>query len=191
MTVVHDNSVSTIARTKDRLHLQQDLEPDDQPGFGPATLLLGTIGGLLTGVCMMAAAGCIASEASVQELQSVALSDVETAAQSLVAAQAVGLIEEAKACRRPLGSLVVQATGKAGGTVRFRSGTYVSPAIRLGQQPGRVAVPFPAPIEAGHGQIFLDNNSDGADVFLMPGFRSGAGPSTSVINVRWDPKASC
>ena len=191
MTVAEDKAASIVVSTEQRQWSGQKLEPDERPGFGPAALLVGAIGGLLTGACMLAAAGYTSPEPIVQELQSVALSDVETAAQSLVAGQAVALVEEAKACRRPLASLVVQASGKAGGTVRFRSGTYVSPNIRLGQRPERVAVPFPAPVEAGRGQIFLDNGSDGADIFLTPGFRSGAGPSTSVINVRWNPKASC
>lgn len=165
--------------------------PDARAGFGPLALLIGACGGLLTGACMVAAASLVSVGANVHNLQRVALNDVETAAQSLVAGRAAALVEDAKACRRPLGFLVVQATGKALGTVRFRSGGYVSPYLRLGPQAERVALPFPAPLEAGHGQIFLDNNADGADVFLLPGVRIGAGASTHVINVTWNPKAPC
>ena len=192
MTIAPNVEVETVAaQNKTGQVSSRNFQPESRPAFGPTALVIATVGGLLTGTFMVAAASWLSQVPGAQDLQRIAASDIETAAQSLVAGQAAALVEEAKTCRRPLASLVVQATGKAIGTVRFRSGGYVSPNVQLSLQVERVALPFPAPLEAGHGQIFLDNKSDGADVFLLPGFRVGAGSSTSVIDVRWDPKGPC
>ena len=183
-----EGSISRRARLDEEP--ARDVVGYEVPAFGWLALLIGLCGGLLTGAGI-AAAHWASSEPEGQELQRIAAEDVEAAAQSLVAGSAAALVEGAKACTKPLGVLVVHATGRGSGNVRFHSGTYVSPYIRLGPRAERVALPFPAPVEAGHGQIIMDNNSDGADVFLSPGFRAGAGPSRRVIAVHWNAKAPC
>ena len=85
----------------------------------------------------------------------------------------------------------MRATGSLKGSVRFRSGTYVSPNLRLGPQADRIALPYPAPYATGHGQITVENNTDGADVFLSPGIHVGTGQVSRLINVRWNPDGPC
>ncbi len=152
---------------------------------------LGIAGGLATGLALAATLIAIAPETSEFEMQQVASDEVATASQSLLASAAPALVEEAKSCRRPLAYVVIRGTEQGGGTVRLRVGTYVSPPIRLGPNPARIALPFPEPYASGRGQITVENKSAGVELFLVPGTKLPPGPGVTVLNVHWIPKASC
>ncbi len=159
--------------------------------FGARTAFVMAVGGLLTGSLVLAALSAGTRGGADYELQPVAKSEIAAASQSLLPAQAAMLTEQAEACRAPLASLMVRATGSFNGSVRIRSGAYVSPNVRLGPQPDRIALPYPAPYVTGHGQIAVESNADGMDVFLSPGIHIGASQSPTLINVRWNPDAPC
>ena len=148
------------------------------------------LGGLLTGACIASPLLVGAPGSATFNLQQVASEDLDAASQSLTALNAAALVDEAKKCRQPLATLLVRSTG-ASGTIRFHSGAYLSPRLRLVGGVNRIALPFPAPYEAGRGQIVVENNSAGADIFLKPGFRLNAGPGTAIADVVWNPKAPC
>ena len=148
------------------------------------------VGGLLTGaVAALLALFIPASTAST--LERVSLADIDAAQQSLFASNAFALAEDAKSCRRPLAALALRAVGTTGGVVRLRSGAYRSPNIKIGPALEKLALPFPAPIELGHGQIFVEAKSDGVEIFLKPGIIIPAGEASTMINVKWNPKSSC
>ncbi len=161
------------------------------PLFGWSAALVVAVGGLLTGglVATVLAAGSHAS--GDYQLSPIAKGELAVASQSLIPSQAAGLVEQAMTCRAPLASLMVRATGSPKGLVRLRSGAYVSPNLQLGPQPDRIALPYPAPYAMGHGQVVIEGDGNGADVFLSPGVHIAGGQTSTVINVRWDPNAPC
>lgn len=149
------------------------------------------VGGLVTGALIAAVLAASVPAPLDLTLQQVATADIEAASQSLVAGSAAALVQDAKSCRRPLAFLLVRSTSTAGGRVRFRSGSYLSPFLKVGPGVERLALPFPAPYEVGRGQIFIDNEAGGAEIFLTPGFKIGPGPTTAIADVHWNPKAPC
>ena len=187
-----DTDITAVKAERPITGRREHLEPDAPPspsGWSAAVIMV--IGGLLTGGLVVTGLGAGTRAGEGYQLEPVAKGEIGAAAQSLVPAQAAGLVEQAKTCRAPLASLMVRATGSPKGLVRFRSGTYQSPNLQLGPQPDRIALPYPAPYTTGYGQIEVESNAEGADVFLSPGVHIGAGRRSTVINVRWDPNVPC
>ena len=158
--------------------------------FRPAAAALTLIGGLATGSAL-AAMLAWSTTPQVVTLEPVAVADIDAAATSLFGPTMVATVDAAKSCRRPLAFITVRPTGDTLGTLQFRSGGYVSPNIKLGRGPFRLALPFPAPVSAGAGQIFVAGNTGGAAVFLRPGVVIPPGAQDMVINVTWNPKLTC
>jgi len=76
---------------------------------------------------------------------------------------------QATGCPRPLAWVsLMQAPGQPPATIRLRSGSYFSPEFKLTGQPVRVAIPYPAPYEAGHGTLMAMQSGGGAVVALVP-----------------------
>ena len=74
--------------------------------------------------------------------------------------------------------------------VRIRSGSYLSPPIKLTTTPQRVAIPYPAPYPAGRGVLTLIGEADQVGFYLTPGGIhnvNGAYP----VNVRWQVRNPC
>ena len=185
-------SAARLERDDVPIREQQVAEPASlKRRFDLRSAVLMVAGGLLTGSLIASSFVAGAPTPAAFTLQQVATEDLDAASQSLVSTSAAALVDEAKSCRRPLAFLLIRSTAPGTGTVRFRSGAYVSPNLRLGFGVERIALPFPAPYEVGHGQITIENNSGGADIFLTPGFTIGAGPGTATANVHWNPKAPC
>ena len=62
--------------------------------------------------------------------------------------------ERAGGCPVPLAWITVSpAAGQQKGTIRLRSGRYFSPDFVLSGVPVRIAIPYPAPYETGHGDL--------------------------------------
>ena len=160
-------------------------------GFSPLCLIIATLGGLVTGGAIAGYLDANKLATSGFELQNIAAVDLDSASQSLVAQSAANLVDDAKSCRQPLAYLTFGPTETAGGTIRFRSGTYHSPNVRLGVGPSRIALPFPAPYAAGAGQIEIENTSPGADIFLRPGVHVDATQGRSIVNVHWKTDKPC
>lgn len=86
---------------------------------------------------------------------------------------------------------IMNGSGGAGGRIRLRSGAYVSPAFALGPRPVRVALPYPAPYETGHGTIAVLGATAAAVVALQPGWLVAAGDHPQLRAVTWSPAAAC
>jgi hypothetical protein len=116
----------------------------------------------------------------------VAQGDIAAAATTLVPSAAGPLVEEAKSCKIPLASVTIaKGTAAVGSTIRIRSGSYVSPYFTVTDAMQRVAVPYPAPYNAGSGLITIEGNAQGAILGLSPSKVMIDLPAAQTIPVTW------
>ncbi len=98
----------------------------------------------------------------------------------------------ATGCPRPLAWVsLVQAPGQPPARIRLRSGPYFSPEFKLTDRPVRVAIPYPAPYEAGHGTLTAMQAGGGAVVALVPPWPVTAGGGEQTHPVSWRTASSC
>lgn len=95
-------------------------------------------------------------------------------------------------CPRPLAwvSLSRDRPGEAT-AVRLRSGNYVSPNLSLMDTPVRIAIPYPAPYELGHGTLSVIATGGDAVVSLLPVWRVAADTGMISHEVTWRPRTRC
>jgi hypothetical protein len=95
-------------------------------------------------------------------------------------------------CRRPLAWVsLVSAPGEPPSRIRLISGTYYSPVFDVSATPVRVALPFPAPYETGHGPLTAIDVGASAIVSLIPAWRVSAQDGKTTREVSWHPVKSC
>ncbi len=166
------------------------------PGFWPAALVIILSAALcfawLTSdftTSMAPDNGSISSELAPVEAQ-----DIEGALATLEGSPAfrAQFRQQADGCPRPLASIVVSAVaGQPAGTVRVRSGSYYSPEFKLSGAPVRIAIPYPAAYETGHGTLTVLHNGGDAKVALMPPWRLTAQIASVAHEVTWRPNQRC
>ncbi|WP_236728825.1 hypothetical protein [Methylobacterium sp. WSM2598] len=86
---------------------------------------------------------------------------------------------------------IVRAPKAAAGSIRLRSGPYVSTAFSLPDAPRRVAIPYPAPYEAGRGTLAVFRAGGAATLALMPAWQVPPGAGEATQPVTWRPSARC
>jgi hypothetical protein len=96
-------------------------------------------------------------------------------------------------CHLPLAWVsIAKPPGQSSGTIRLRSGSYLSPIFNLTDAPVRVAVPFPSPYEMGKGQLMVLGTEATATISLVPpwlvSFSQG---NMAAHNVYWRPIKQC
>jgi hypothetical protein len=95
-------------------------------------------------------------------------------------------------CRRPLAWVsLVSAAGEPPSRIRLISGTYYSPSFEVSATPVRVAIPFPAPYETGHGAVTAINVGGSATISLLPAWRVSAQDGKTTHAVTWHPVKNC
>lgn len=99
--------------------------------------------------------------------------------------------DDARACRVPLASVSLATAGPPGSIVRVRSGGYVSPPIRLGAMPQRIAIPFPAPYPAGAGTIQIEGAAASVAAALSPRWDIPQLDGAAVHRVTWTQADAC
>jgi hypothetical protein len=118
--------------------------------------------------------------------------DLDAAASTLAPAVAGGLIDDAKHCRVPLAAITIaKGTAQAGGSIRIRSGSYVSPWFNVSEGSQRLAIPYPAPYGAGSGVLVVEGDATGAILGLTPTKVMLDLPTAESISVVWRPKSPC
>jgi hypothetical protein len=96
------------------------------------------------------------------------------------------------ACRRPLAWLsLVSAPGEPPSRIRLISGTYYSPVFEVSATPVRVALPFPAPYETGHGELTAIAVGGSATISLLPAWRVSPQDGKTTHLVTWHPVKTC
>jgi hypothetical protein len=116
--------------------------------------------------------------------------DINAALPTLDPGSSKAAVEDAKNCKAPLAWVTLTQRNGHGGLVRIRSGTYLSPPIKLTPIPQRVAVPYPAPYPTGRGVLSLVGEADQVGFYLTPG-RVQDVNGTYSVNVRWQVRNPC
>ena len=160
-------------------------------------MIVGAIGILL----VLAAAGVVAlkSGALVGEgssatptVASVSLRDVDAASATLTPSAAGSLVENAKRCTVPLVSMIIEkGNARVGTTLRIRAGNYVSPYFSVTEGTQRIAMPYPAPYEAGAGTFVVEGSAQGVILGLTPTKMLMGLPGSQSIPVVWRPDKPC
>jgi len=144
--------------------------PQREPGKGPVNgkkrgpsrgILITIAGALVTAGIATAAVvpGLIGGKSgpagdAEPTLSQLAPTDIATALPTLDPATSKAAVDEAKACKAPLGWVtLVKRPGGRGGMVRIRSGSYLSPPFQVTDAPQRIAIPYPAPYPTGRGVL--------------------------------------
>ncbi len=165
-----------------------------QPSGGSIlpTMLMAA-GGLLAGA--LAGASLLALPAAPlgsSTLEMVAKADLADAIVSLGPLAPAAAVAEAQTCKSPLAYVTVSAdVTTSPGTIRIRSGSFLTPTIRLTPSPRRIAIPFPAPYPTGRGMLVVEGVGQGVNVWLSPGQYYSKLESTAAINVIWTAKSPC
>jgi hypothetical protein len=116
--------------------------------------------------------------------------DINAALPTLDPGTSKAAVDDAKNCKAPLGWVTLTQRNGHGGMVRVRSGSYVSPPIKLTPTPQRVAIPYPTPYPTGRGVLTLVGEADQVGFFLTPGGIHDVNGTYSV-NVRWQVRNPC
>ena len=166
------------------------------PGLMPA-MAIAILSGL---VCWF---GLLSGGASTTEgggeMVSSALAQVDdqdvTAALTTMSGSAAFLAQfkdRTKGCPLPLAWVsLVGAPGQPTGTVRLQSGSYFSPVFNVTDMPVRVAIPYPAPYEAGHGTLTALEAGGGALISLLPVWHVSAQAGGATHGVSWPVNSRC
>lgn len=181
----------------------QDLPPRQEPPRSkkPGSsrgIVIGIAGGLViaaiaAGVVLPRIVGDKPPAAVGQEstLEVLAPGDINAALPTLDPGTSKAAVDDAKNCKVPLAWVTLtQRPGGNGGMVRVRSGSYLSPPIKLTPAPQRVAVPYPAPYPTGRGVLTLVGEADQVGLYLTPGGVHDVNGAYSV-NVRWQVRNPC
>jgi hypothetical protein len=116
--------------------------------------------------------------------------DINAALPTLDPGTSKAAVDDAKNCKAPLAWVTLTQRSGHGGMVRVRSGSYVSPPVKLTPAPQRIAVPYPAPYPTGRGVLTLVGEADQVGLFLTPGGIHDVNGTYSV-NVRWQVRNPC
>jgi hypothetical protein len=117
--------------------------------------------------------------------------DINAALPTLDPGTSKAAVDDAKSCKVPLAWVTLtQRPGERGDMVRVRSGTYLSPPIKLTPTPQRIAIPYPAPYPAGRGVLMLIGEANQVGFYLTPGGVHDVNGAYSV-NVRWQVRSPC
>ncbi len=155
-------------------------------------ILTACIGGLLTAIILALAVARPPSVGENARLSMVSPADIAGAATTLAPPAAADLVAQAKQCTVPLAQVSIwKAAGSDGGTIRVRSGSYLSPAFILTDAAQRIALPFPAPYPSGQGQISVEGDAKGVVVALFPAWQIDSLTGSAVRNVIWKPVRAC
>jgi hypothetical protein len=148
--------------------------------------------GAIAGGVLMSGGQSPPAVTDASQISSVDPVDLAGAGTTLAAEKQAALIAEAKACRAPLAVLTLsRAAGAAGGVIRIRSGSYLSPAFRVGDAPQRIAIPFPAPYAAGRGALSVEGEATGVQLTLFPTWAAANLAGKGAINLVWRTDKPC
>jgi len=154
-----------------------------------ALLVLAAVG--LVGVKYDLGFGAISSSGQTT-VSFVEPADLDAAAGTLTQSVAGGLIDDAKHCRVPLVSMTIaKGTAQVGGSIRIRSGSYVSPWFNVTEGTQRIAIPYPSAYGSGSGVMVVEGDATGAIVGLTPTKVMLDLPTAESIPVVWRPKTPC
>ena len=133
------------------------------------------------------------NDANVSSVADVSPDEFQAASDTLAGTprQLAQLRERAACSRRLAWVTIMREPGQAPGRIRLQSGSYYSPPFELGDTPVRVALPYPAPYETGHGVIVVVGTTTSALVALTPPWHVPAQAGMAAKQVTWKPVGAC
>jgi len=154
--------------------------------------LIASAGGLLTAAALVAVLGREPAANSDFKLSIVAPGEITAAAATLAPGWSAQITAQAKNCSVPMAFVTIgRQTGSQGGTIRLKSGAYVSPPFQVTDAPQRVAIPFPAPYPAGKGLLVVEGEAGGIIISVDPDWRIEALHGLLTLDVWWEPRKPC
>jgi hypothetical protein len=95
-------------------------------------------------------------------------------------------------CRQSLAWVsAAAAPGAKASAIRLKSGNYISPVFTLSTTPVRIAIPYPATYETGHGPLTIIGATNKVVIALTPPWRPPEGTAPATAEVHWAPIKSC
>ena len=182
--------------TEARRSAAQKNKPSAPPGLG-VTLAIAVISGIVCWFWLIAGrANPLKPRApDVSDLTEVEAGEVAGAMTTMsLPNSALAQFQQGKenSCRRPLAWVsLVAAPGEPPSRIRLISGTYYSPVFEVSATPVRIAIPFPAPYETGHGVLTAIDVGGSATLSLLPSWRVSAQDGQVTRAVTWQPVKSC
>ncbi len=168
----------------------------NKPGSS-RSIVIAVAGGLITAGAIAAViwpnvnAARPAAVGEESSLEVLVPADINAALPTLDPGASKAAVDDAKNCKVPLAWVTLtQLPGEHGDLVRVRSGTYLSPPIKLTPTPQRIAIPYPAPYPVGRGVLTLIGEANQVGFYLTPGGVHDVDGAYSV-NVRWQVRNPC
>lgn len=125
-------------------------------------------------------------------LSVVAPGEIAYAIVTLDPASAQQKAADAKSCKAPIAWVTLMKQGAGpDGTIRIRSGNYLSPPFRVTNAPQRVAIPYPAPYATGHGVLSVVGEANGLSLYINPVWHIQTLNGTASLNVNWATTNPC
>jgi len=172
----------------------QQNKPASLPGLWQAATIA-ALSALIAGAWATRGAETPQAEpgATISRIAAVANDDLTGALETVSGTpEQLAKFREREACGRHLAWVtIMRAPGQAPGRIRLQSGRYISPAFDLLDTPVRVAIPYPAPYQAGRGTISVLGASTGAIVALTPPWSVPAQARVEAREVTWTPASDC
>lgn len=128
------------------------------------------------------------------ELAQVNDQDIDGALTTLIgdAAFVAQFKKRADGCQRPLAWVsLVRGSAQVPAQIRLQSGSYYSPVFSVTAVPVRVAIPYPAPYEVGHGALTAFDVGGSAVVALLPAWQLAGRDAGITHQVLWHPNKRC
>jgi hypothetical protein len=178
----------------------QDRPPGQKSPRGKKPGSRGTLIGIIGGLAIAGIAGAVilpsirgdkpAGVGEESTLEVLLPADINAALPTLDPGTSKTAVDDAKNCKAPLGWVTLTQRNGHSGMVRIRSGSYLSPPIKLTPTPQRVAIPYPAPYPTGRGVLTLVGEADQVGFYLTPGGIHDVNGAYSV-NVWWRVRNPC
>jgi hypothetical protein len=167
-------------------------QPARVPGAWQAAAIA-ALSALLFGYWAASADKAVGASAAVSRIADVAPQDVSAALETIAwSPEQLARFREREACGRRLAWVTIaHGPGQPPGRIRLQSGTYTSPAFEITDAPVRVALPYPAPYETGHGAISVIGTTTDAIVALTPPWHVPVQDGLHAQDVTWTPVAGC
>ncbi|HVY14395.1 MAG TPA: hypothetical protein VHB27_04150 [Rhodopila sp.] len=99
--------------------------------------------------------------------------------------------KQKKRCPTPLAWVSVwTSAGQPAVTLRVVSANYYSPVFKVTDKPVRIAIPYPAPYDTGHGSLMVMHAGE-VSIGLHPPWHVLATAAPQRHDVTWTPVAGC
>jgi hypothetical protein len=154
--------------------------------------LIAAAGGVATAALLVAMLGRGPVAGGHSQLSMVAQSEITAAAATLAPESSAQTAAEAKSCKVPMAYVTISKQADSrGGTIRIKSGAYVSPPFQVTDTPQRVAIPYPAPYPAGKGLLAVEGEASGIIVSIYPNWRIEVLHGLKTLDVWWATDKPC